>query len=89
MAPFVKRMNRRFRLRIFNLAALELLDMLKSCDINLSLDGDKIVVKGHLTDDLRHRIREHKQHLVELIKDGEHRWGPGEEWESGQDGNNQ
>ncbi len=89
MIPLVKRMNRRFRLRNFSFDALELLDTLKSCDIKLSLDGEKIVVKGHLTDDLRHRIREHKQHLVELIEDGEHKWRPVEEWESGQGGNNQ
>ena len=58
------------------MAALELLDALKSSGISLRLDGSNVVVQGRLTDDIRHQIRQHKQDLVELMKDGEHKWEP-------------
>jgi len=67
-------------LKYFNLAALKLLEVLKDRGVRLTLEGESIVVKGYLTDDLRHQIREHKQDLIELMKDGEHKWYQVGEW---------
>ena len=72
---FLLTMNRRrCRLKYFSLAALDLLEALKGRGVRLNLEGENIVIKGYLTDDLRHQIREHKQDLIDLMKDGEHRW---------------
>ena len=85
-SPIRARTTKRCQLKVFSLAALELLDTLKDRGARLSLDGDNIVVKGFLTDDLRDQIREHKQGLIDLMEDGEHLWQKVAEWQFWREG---
>ncbi len=59
---------------------MELLEELKSADFRLSIDGEDLLIQGHLSDELRERIREDKYGLMHLIAAGEHRWTETEGW---------
>ncbi len=52
----------------------KLLEELKEQGINLSLNGKKLRVEGKLSDDLKDRICEHKDGLIQLVEMDEHRW---------------
>jgi len=64
-------------------AADKLLEELKEKGVKLSLIGEKLRVKGKLSEDLKERVREHREGLIQLIKLGEHHWRKAEEWKFG------
>lgn len=64
----------------FDANSAELLEQLISVGCRLAVDGRDLVVKGHLTDELRERIRHNKAGLVELVVAGEARWHRIAEW---------
>lgn len=47
--------------------ALDLLLRLDALGVELAIDGDRLKVRGSLTDGLRQAIRQHKAELMELI----------------------
>ncbi len=81
MIHLLNRVTQRCLLSVFSLPALELLEELKAADVRLAVEGDELVVKGHLTDEWRERIKANKSGLVDLVRAGEHLWRPVAEWE--------
>lgn len=73
-------------MNVFSLPALELLEELKAADVRLAVEGDELVVKGHLTDEWRESIKANKSGLVDLVRAGEHLWRPVAEWQFKRDG---
>ena len=61
-------------MNVFNLPAREQLEELKAANIRLAVEGDELVVTGHLTDKLREGIKTNKAGLIDLIRAGEHLW---------------
>ena len=68
-------------LNVFSLAALELLEELRTANVRLSIDSQDLIVTGHLTDEWRKQIRQNKPELMRLVQAGEHRWRKLAEWE--------
>ena len=68
-------------MNVFSLPARQLLEELKAADVRLAVEGDELVVTGHLTDKLREGIKTNKSGLIDLIRAGEHLWQPESEWE--------
>jgi len=66
--------------RCFSLTAVAVLSDMVALGCRLTLEGENLVVQGFLSDDLRRRIWKNKRALVELVKAGEHRWRPIEDW---------
>lgn len=50
------------------LAAAEILDELTQRGVRLSAKGDRLRAEGKLTDDLKHRLREMKPAIMELVR---------------------
>ncbi len=75
-------------MRVFDLSAANVLEQLINSNVRLRVVEGQLQVKanGGLTSDMREQIWRNKRGLVELVLAGEHRWGPGEGWESGEDG---
>ena len=71
---------------VIALEAVELLKELVQKGIRLSVNSHTLRAEGNLTDDLKNRMKAHRFDLFQLVEMGEHRWGPGEGWESGEDG---
>ena len=65
----------------FSIEAANLLERLNCAGFRLSADGEDIVVRGQLTDQLRSAIQCHKPELIELLKAGEGNWIRMAEWE--------
>jgi len=74
-------------MRVFDLSAANLLEQLINSNVRLRVVEGELQVKanGGLTWEMREQIWRNKRGLVELVLAGEHRWGPGEGWESGRD----
>ena len=68
-------------MREFSIEAVNLLERLSCAGFRLHVDGEYIVVRGQLTDQLRSAIRLHKPELIELLKAGEGNWIRMAEWE--------
>ncbi len=58
----------------------QLLEELKEKGVRLSLNNGKLRVEGKLSDDLKQRVRQYKEGLVQLVELGEHKWRPVETW---------
>ena len=78
--PEVKKTSQRRQLRDFEATSVELLERLSLAGCRLSTDGEDLLVKGHLTDDLRRSIRENKPGLTQLVCAGEGNWDRKAEW---------
>ena len=67
-------------MQVFTLPAADLLTELTARQIRLEIEGEQLIAEGHLDDDLRQRIREHKAGLLALVKAGEHQWRHESHW---------
>ena len=65
----------------FSIEAANLLERLNCAGFRLTADGEDIVVRGQLTDQLRSAIQFNKPELIELLKAGEGNWIRRSEWE--------
>ena len=61
-------------------AANKLLEELKEKGVKLSLIGEKLRVKGKLSEDHKERVRQHREGLIQLIKLDERK---ADGWKSG------
>ena len=73
-------------MKIFSLAAADLLEQLVASGVQLRFLEDELQVRG-MDDTQREQIRQHKHELIKLVLAGEHRWLPVETWEFTRNGN--
>ena len=72
-------------MRIFRLSAANLLERLIASGARLRLVGNELQVKG-LNREFREEIKGNKQGLMDLVRAGEHKRQPVEEWSYWRDG---